>query len=106
MKNEIGNKTKFQEESSRVVSTKRIPKNTFFGSVSIISFNVTLSGRGSPICLKPYLSHNSFLSSALSAGEGATGTATARITFVFLKEIEHLLCLVLILFNPSEVIPA
>lgn len=70
--------------------------STFFGRVSVISFIVTLWGSGSPICLKPYISLNCFLSSALSNGEGAIGTATARTTFVFLKEIKQLFCLDLI----------
>ncbi len=50
---------------------------TFFGRVSMTSFNLTFSGSGSPICLKPYLSANWFLYSALSAKDGTIGTATA-----------------------------
>lgn len=59
--------------------------STFFGSDSVISFIVTLSGSGSPICLKPYFSLSRFLSSAQSKGEGAIGTATACTTFFFLE---------------------
>lgn len=57
---------------------------TFFGRVSMISFNLIFSGSGSPICLKPYLSANWFLYSAVSAEVGTIGTATAcRTLFLF-----------------------
>lgn len=58
------------------------------------SFKVTLSGRGSPIFLKPYRSHICFrYSPVLSAGDGAAGIATAFMMEAFFLYIEILCCL-------------
>jgi len=65
----------------------------------MISFKVTLSGRGSPIFLKPYRSHICFLYSlALSAGDGAAGILTAFMTKAFFLCIE-----ILCFLNPSMI---